>query len=360
MPEPKNDRARDLFSVLVICALIIVTLWIILPFLAAIVWATTIVVSTWPFLLHLQARCRGSRGIAAAVMTIALLSIVFVPFLLAVGGLVVGVDKIKTKIVPVQTMQVPQPPDWLARTPVIGGKAASIWVGFAGKGIEDLAAEAVPYASTILAWFVSKVGSIGALLAQFLLTVIVAAVLYVNGEAAADYVLRFGRKLAGDQGEAVVRLAGQAIRSVMLGVVVSAIIQALLTGLGLAIAGIPFPGILTFVSFMLCIAQIGPSPVLLPAVGWLYYSNHPVWGTLLLIWTVIVTTADNVIPSLLMKKGADLPLLLIFTGVLGGLMTLGLIGIFVGPVVLAVAHTLMRAWLDEEEASAESAGSKAM
>jgi predicted PurR-regulated permease PerM len=103
---------------------------------------------------------------------------------------------------------------------------------------------------------------------------------------------------------------------------------------------------------LLCIAQVGPSPVLVPAVVWLYWSGETAWATALLVWTLIVVTMDNVVPPMLIKRGADLPLLLIFAGVIGGLLAFGLVGIFVGPVVIAVAYTLLRAWIDDDPAGA--------
>jgi predicted PurR-regulated permease PerM len=141
-------------------------------------------------------------------------------------------------------------------------------------------------------------------------------------------------------------LAGQAIRGVALGVVVTAVGQSGLAGIGLAIAGVPFAGALTVLALVLCIAQVGPILVLLPAIVWLYGSGQAGWGTFLLVWTIPIVTLDNVVRPILIKKGADLPLLLIFTGVIGGLVSFGLIGIFVGPVVLAVSHTLLEAWVD--------------
>ena len=123
----------------------------------------------------------------------------------------------------------------------------------------------------------------------------------------------------------------------------------MLAGLGLAIAGVPFAGVLTVLALVLCIAQVGPILVLVPAIIWLYGSGQAGWGTFLLVWTIPVVTLDNVVRPILIKKGADLPLLLIFAGVLGGLVSFGLIGIFVGPVVLAVGHTLLEAWIDAGE-----------
>ena len=152
-------------------------------------------------------------------------------------------------------------------------------------------------------------------------------------------------------------LAGQTIRGVALGVVVTAIAQALFGGLGLLIAGVPFASLLTVAMLLLAIAQIGVIPVLGSAVIWLFWSGASGWGTFLLIWTVVVGTMDNFLRPILIRKGADLPLLLIFAGVIGGLIAFGLIGIFVGPLILAVAHKLLMAWIDqdaEEEIAASS------
>ena len=129
--------------------------------------------------------------------------------------------------------------------------------------------------------------------------------------------------------------------------VVTALVQTVLAGLGLALAGVPFAGLLTGIALLLCIAQIGPVLVLLPAVIWLYWTDASAWGTALLVWTVVL--GDNVLRPILIRKGADLPLLLILAGVIGGLLAFGIVGLFVGPVVLAVAYTLFRQWMRERD-----------
>jgi len=123
-----------------------------------------------------------------------------------------------------------------------------------------------------------------------------------------------------------------------------------LGGVGLAVVGVPFAGLLTVLLFVLCIAQIGMLVVLIPAVVWVYWTGHPVWGTLLLVWSLVASLLDNVLRPLLVRRSADLPLLLIFIGVIGGLIAFGLSGLFVGPVVLAVAYTLLVTWMKEEPA----------
>ena len=161
--------------------------------------------------------------------------------------------------------------------------------------------------------------------------------------------MRFGQRLAGAHGEHSVRLAAQAIRGVALGVVVTALVQSVLGGIGLAVAGVPLAGILTAVMLMFCLAQLGPTLVLLPACIYLYWIDAHAWAIVLFVWTVFVGTLDNFLRPYLIKKGADLPLLLIFAGVIGGLLTMGMIGIFVGPVVLAVAYMLFEAWIAETD-----------
>ena len=352
MAERQHDLTRTAFAVLFIAILIGFSFWILRPFLGAIVWATMIVVATWPLMIAAQARLWGKRALAVTVMTLALLLVLVVPLSLAIGTIVSNADTIAGWAKSLATFKVPLPPEWLGKLPVVGGKAVLAWEQVAAAGIEELVAKAAPYAGSATRWFVAEVGSFGMVFVQFLLTIVIAAIMYVNGERAAGGVRRFGRRLAGPRGEDSIRLAGQAIRGVALGVVVTALAQSVAGGIGLAVAGVPFAAILTAVMFMLAIAQLGPVLVLAPAVIWVYWSGNTGWGTFLLIWTVAVGTMDNFLRPILIKKGADLPLLLIFAGVIGGLMAFGLIGIFVGPVVLAVGYTLLEAWVGEEQGAA--------
>ena len=247
------------------------------------------------------------------------------------------------------TFQLPPPPAWLGSLPLVGDHAMAAWQKVAAEGARDIAAQAEPYVGVATRWFLAEVGSFGLVFVQFLLTLILSAVLYSGGEAWAGWMVRFGKRLASARGEQSVILAGQAIRGVAMGVVITALAQSLLGGIGLTIAGVPFATVLTAVMFMLCIAQVGPVLVLLPAVGWLYWSDSTGWGTFLLVWTIFVGAIDNFLRPFLIKQGADLPLLLIFAGVIGGLLSFGLVGIFVGPVVLAVAYTLVDAWVQDDQ-----------
>src|SRR4030095_13659316 len=192
---------------------------------------------------------------------------------------------------------------------------------------------------------VSKGGSRAPSLVRLLLTVVVAAILYANGEAVAAGVRAFARRLRGDAGDTVVGLSGQAIRAVALGIVVTALAQSVIGGIGLAITGVPYPVLLTAVMFLLAVAQIGAGPVLVGAIIWLYWKDQTLWAIVLLVWSLITLSFDNILRPVLIKRGADLPLVLIFAGVLGGLVAFGIVGLFVGPVRLAVAFTLLGAWV---------------
>jgi len=351
-PDLKQDLARNVLAVMFIFALMAASFWILRPFLAAVIWSSMIVVSTWPIMLAIQRRLWGRRTLAVAAMTVALLLVFVAPFSAAIGTIVANVDEIAGWAKDLASVKLPPPPDMVEKIPLVGEKIAALWRTYATKGFAELAQTIAPYTGQITRWFAAEVGSFGLVSVQFLLTVVICAILYASGEDAARWVRQFGRRLAGERGDNVVRLAGQAIRGVALGVVVTALVQSLLGGIGLAVAGVPFATVLTAVMFMLALAQIGAVPVLLLGLAWLWWKDATAWFFALLVWTVIVGSLDNVLRPILIKRGADLPLLLIFAGVIGGLFAFGLLGLFVGPVILAVAYTLLDAWV--AEAPAES------
>ncbi|HYB08697.1 MAG TPA: AI-2E family transporter YdiK [Alphaproteobacteria bacterium] len=348
MSETHSGLTRTTLAVLVIGVLIVASLWILWPFLPAAIWATMIAVATWPLMLKVQSNLWNARWLAVIVMTLALILVFVAPLALASIAIAENEDRVVGWVQSLSTTSLPPPPPWLEGLPLVGPTVRDFWNDVAAAGFAGVSAKAAPYAGTVTRWFVSQAGSLGLLFIEFLLTVIFATIMYAKGEHAALIVQRFGYRLAGERGEMSVRLAGLAIRGVALGVVVTAVTQAVIGGVGLAITGIPFASVLTAVMFILCVAQIGPGPVLIPAVIWIYWTGHSGWGTLLLIWTIGVMAIDNTLRPVLIKRSVDLPLLLIFIGVIGGLIAFGLVGIFVGPVVLAVAYTLLIAWVGSD------------
>ncbi|HWI39377.1 MAG TPA: AI-2E family transporter, partial [Burkholderiales bacterium] len=266
MTPRQTELPRIVLGVLFIGGLIVGSFWILEPFLAAFVWAVMIVVPTWPVMLSVQQSLGGRRWAAVTVMSLLILAGLFVPLLTTLGTLLSHVDDITRWAKEARSLEIPPPPAWVAGLPFIGERATRMWQETAAQGVESLSTHVAPYARDVIRWLATKIGTMGALLLQFLLTVVAAAVLYARGELAAVYALRFGARLAGEHGEAAIRLSGQAIRGVALGVVVTALLQALIAGAGLAIAGLPFTALLTTLAFLLAVAQIGAAIVLVPPI----------------------------------------------------------------------------------------------
>ena len=345
-PPPGFDLPRITLGVLALCAMTFASLWVMLPFFAAVVWAAMIVIATWPFLVSLEARFGGRRGPAVAVMVLALLAVLVVPTWLGVSAIAENSERVGKFVRALAKDGLPPAPSWLASVPVVGEQLVEKWQGFAGDP-ESLLARVQPHVKEAASWIAAKAGGVGTTIVQLLLTVVIAGILYSSGEAAGNGVLRFLRRLAGERGENSGRLAAKAVRAVALGIVVTALAQTLLSALGLALAGVPHAGLLTAVVFVLCIGQLGPLLVVAPATIWLYSTGATGRGTVLLVFSVVAVTLDNVLRPVLIKKGADLPLLLILSGVLGGVLSFGVVGLFVGPVLLAVTWTLLVAWVGD-------------
>ncbi len=301
--SPK-DLLQILLSVLFISVMIIACLWIVRPFVLGFAWAGTVVLSTWPVMLKLQRLLWGKRSLAVLVMTFLLLMLFVIPVALLVNSLVDS-----------------------------GGSA--------------IMAKIRPYIGTTTTWFLGQAVHIGRFLMHCGLMLLFSVLLYAKGETLGKGIRHFAFRLAGNRGDAAVLLAAQAIRAVALGVVVTALVQSVLGGLGLAVAGIPNATLLTVLMMLCCLVQIGPLLVLIPSIIWLYWSGDTTWGTVLLVWSCIVGTIDNFIRPVLIRMGADLPMILILSGVIGGLIAFGMIGLFIGPVVLAVSYRLISVWMHE-------------
>jgi predicted PurR-regulated permease PerM len=327
---PSSDVTHTTLSVLFIALLTAGTFWILRPFVTSILWAGIISVAAWPLVLRLESALGRRRGLAVAIITTTFLLLVFVPVTLALAAM----------------------PAWLEHVPIVGTRLTSEWREFAALGPEQRAAALAPYLQTSLRWFAAQAGGVGAMLLQFLLTTIIAAILLTNGETVRGGILSFASRLAGRQGAEVATLAARAVRSVVLGIVGTALIQTAIGGTGLLIAGVPGTALIAAVMLFLCLAQLGPVLVLAPVVIWLYWSANTGSATVLLVLTIIAGTIDNVIRPVLIRRGANLPLVLVFAGVIGGLIAFGMIGVFIGPVVLAVTYTLLKAWVGSAEAIA--------
>lgn len=343
----QHDLTRNTLAAILVVGLLALCFWVLRPFLAATVWATMIVVATWPWLKSLERMFGNRRTPAVLVMTLGMLLLLVMPLWWAIRTIAERSNDLMTFGQDLVKKGIPEPPDWVEEIPFVGEKISAFWLSLSSGGMNSFIDHVSPYASETGKWLLAQFGGLGGMLIQFFLVVLIAAIFYSSGEEAARMVRRLGRRLAGERGEGSIVLAGQAIRAVALGVGVTAILQTGLGGVGLVIAGVPFAAVLSALMLMLCIAQAGPGLVMFPAVAWMYWQGDNGWATFLLVWSTIVVTMDNFVRPMLIRRGADLPLLLIFVGVIGGLLSFGLIGIFVGPVALAVTYTLAQAWVSE-------------
>jgi predicted PurR-regulated permease PerM len=348
-PSFSQDYPRVLLIIVLMVLLIGCSLWILQPFIPAFIWAVMIVVATWRLMLDVERHVGGRRSIAVTLMTAGILLLLVVPIAIAVDQFVNHFDDIRAGINWLTSRNLPPPPAWVAHIPLIGTTLVDKWSEFASADPLSVLRPLLPYAGNIATWLAARAGSVGLVAVNLLLIVAFSAILYVTGETAAMSTQRFARRLAGERGLRTVTLAGQAVRAVALGIVVTAIAQSVLGGIGLAVAGVPNAILLTAVMFVLCLAQIGAVPVLASAAIWLFWKDATAWGVFLLVWCVVVGALDNFLRPVLIRRGADLPLLLIMVGVLGGLLAFGVVGLFVGPVVLAVTFTLTKAWVNETE-----------
>ncbi|MDH5315734.1 MAG: AI-2E family transporter YdiK [Gemmatimonadota bacterium] len=345
-----GETIRRLLATLLIMLLAVASLWLLAPFLPAIIWAGTIAIATWPILLYLTRQFGGRRGLAVTVMTLAILICFLFPILGLVAVVVDHASDVGRLATAISASGLPDAPAWVASIPLVGSKVAARWHELALLRGDEVIEQASPWLSQVSGWLLSKAGGLALMVLQILLTAIVAALLFGSGEQVAAGIRTFARRLGGDRADEVVILAAKAVRGVALGVVVTALAQSVIGGLALVATGVPAAGLLTAIIFFLCLAQVGPLLVMAPAVAWLYWSGHSVAGIILLVVTIFVVVLDNVLRPMLIKKGADLPLLLVFTGVIGGMLVAGVLGIFVGPVILAVTYTLLAAWVAPAEA----------
>lgn len=339
------DCTKTTLAVLIILSLVVGCFWVLRPFLTGILWAVITVVATWPLLLRLETLFHGRRWVAVTVMTTALLMVFVLPVSVAVVEIIDRSDNIVSWVGSLSAFTLPPPPEWLIKIPLTGPRLMARWQELAALHSDELSLRLAPYAGKLVTWFAARAGSLGVMFVNFFLTVIFAAVFYAQGEGISLTVCRLATRLAGPRGEETVLLAARAVRGVALGVVVTALVQSFLGGTGLLITGVPVALFLTGIMFILCVAQIGPSLVMIPSIIWLFWTDEPLWGTILVIWTVPVILLDNFLRPMLIRKGADLPLTLIFVGVIGGLIAFGVVGLFIGPVILAVAFTLLRSWV---------------
>ncbi|WP_343152924.1 AI-2E family transporter YdiK [Buchnera aphidicola] len=343
--EEGMDLPQSVFSFMFIVLMIFISFWVLRPFLLSFLWASMIVIATWPLMLKIQNILIGKRFLAVGFMTIGLLLLFFIPVICIVNSLIDSSIPFVNCFIS-GNFSFPNLV-WLQDLPIVGKKLFFSYQKILNGGGGLLISQVQPYIGKTTYFFVARAEGIGHFIIQLIFTVMFSAFLYWKGEKLAHVLRYFAFRLADQSGDAVVLLAGQAVRSVALGVVVTAFIQGMLAGMGLVISGIPYSALLMLLMFLLCLVQLGPLPVLIPAIIWLFWKNDVTLGTILLIWSFFLFILDNILRPMIIRTGADLPTILILSGVVGGLLAFGMIGLFIGPVVLLISYRLITNWMNE-------------
>ena len=342
------SRAVDAAIKIGLVALLAVwCLEIVRPFMLPVIWGAIIAIAGYPAFVRLERAFGGHRRLAATFWTIVGLVLVLGPIGTLAGVLVENVQGLAADLL-AGRLRVPVPPDTVATWPLVGPPAHRFW-SLASTNLGDALAQIEAQIRALSTWLLATVAAAGLGMLQFVVAVIIAGVLLPQAEAGSRAAHAVATRLAGNRGPGLVRLAEGTIRTVARGVLGTAMIQALLAGAGLVVAGVPGAGLLAFICLILCTVQIGPGIVLVPSMVYLFLHAETTTAILFMAWSIPVMLIDNVLKPYLMRRGVELPTVVVLIGVIGGLLAYGLIGIFLGPVVVALAYTLFRAWVHGEE-----------
>jgi predicted PurR-regulated permease PerM len=339
-----------LLRLAVIVALLLACFQVLAPFLGAIVGGAIIAVTLLPVSVRLAGWLRGRRGWAATLIALLLFGFIVVPLVMIGTSVAGGVQWAIDHQFDMETLSNARLPSWLAGLPWIGPRLDAWWTRVS-PNLSELARQLLPYIKDAAIWLLKRGTIAGAALLQLLIAIVVAAVLLARPEGGANALRGFARRVGDERGPELLDLATRTVRSVSLGVIGSAFAQAVLTAIGLGVCGVPGVGALSFLTFLVAVIQLPTLIVWVPAAIWLYYTGETGWAIALGLWgLLVINMIDNVLRPLLISQGAKLPLLLIFIGVIGGLLAWGFIGLFIGPTILAVCYTLFGTWLEENGA----------
>jgi predicted PurR-regulated permease PerM len=287
----------------------------------------------------------GGRGsLAAALLVLLYITVLVVPLVLVGDGLVDRVSGV-TEWIKAQLQQgLPPAPKWLGQLPVFGKQAKAFYNDVA-KGGERAVALARDAIGPVSSWLLAAVGALGQALGELLLALICTGIFYANGEAAARGLRGIVQRLGGDEAERLIGTAHGTIQAVVYGLVGAALAQAVIAGIGFAIAGVDGAFPLAVATFFVCLLPFGALPIWLPVTIWQFVQGETEWGIFLLLWNLLLTNqADNFIKPIVIARGSPLPILLVFVGVLGGALAFGFLGLFLGPAILSILFVMIRTW----------------
>jgi predicted PurR-regulated permease PerM len=346
------SRSIEVFIRIILMSLVVITCFLIVkPFIPFIAWAVIIAIATYPAYNGLK-RLLGGRQTAAAVLySLVLLTVLLVPIVLMAGTLVDGLQSLASQL-QAGTLAVPPPPATLENWPIIGTPLKNIWA-LASTNLAEAVRRFAPQIQAFVPELLSASAAIGMTALQFVLSIILAGFLLANAAANQKFAGRIFARIFGDQAAEFEELTASTIRSVTNGVVGVAIIQSVFASLGFVVVGLPGAGLWAAVFLVGAVLQAGVI-VLVPAIAYAFAITSTTSAVIFLVWCVFVGLMDNVLKPLLLGRGSKVPIAVIFLGVIGGFMTMGIIGLFIGAIILSVGYKLFLAWLGNV-AVAESA-----
>jgi len=334
---------------IILALLLLGCLLVLRPFLSALLWGSIMSFSLWPVYRRLLGLIGNRPTIAAALLSLGIVAVVLLPFV------VVGVtlsDNVRELAAATQrwlSEGLPPPPDWLGKVPILGGSAVEHWKSLA-QDSSQLAQESKRFIEPVASWLLSVGFILGSGVVHLALSILIAFFLLRNGPAVAGTLHAALERIAGERARRLLELAGKTVRGVVYGILGTALVQAVMAGIGFFIAGVPGAALLALLTFFLSILPVGPPLVWIPAAVWLFHQGSTGWGIFMIIWGIAVSTVDNFVKPWLISQGSDMPFLLILFGVLGGALTFGFIGVFIGPTLLAVGHRLVVEWSTVQQA----------
>ncbi len=359
MPESSDSGylTRTLEAAVRLGALLLLAAWcfqIVQPFVIPVVWGAILAVLLYPAYRWVCNGLGGRRALTAALFTILALVILLTPTAMFATTLVSFTRDLVQEL-NAGTLSVPPPPESVGALPIIGESLETFWLD-ASTNLEGALRQLAPQIGALLQWILSTAVGTGLGILQFTLSIVISGVFLARAEAAEAVSRTVGTRLAGTRGIELVDLAGATLRSVARGILGVALIQSLLAGAGFVAVGVPGAGLWVLLCLLLAIVQLPPGLVLIPVALYVLSTAGTVTGVLFLIWSIFVSILDNFLKPLLLGRGLEVPMLVIFVGAIGGFLASGFLGLFVGSIVLAIGYELLVSWLAESPEALETAG----
>lgn len=336
-----NDR---LLVQILLLALLGAGLWVMAPFISALLWGAILAFASWPLMRLLTRVLGGRETLAASLLTTAWILIVALPLVWLGFNLADHIRDATAFVRDVQVDGLPDAPAWLGGIPLVGERLVSWWQSLDQQGAA-LLASVKPHLGQVGNWLLVRSAQIGSGVLELTLSLVFVFFFYRDGPRLAAFVLRLLHRLMGDRAEYYLELVAGTVQRVVNGVIGTAAAQGLLALIGFLIAGVPGAIVLGLVTFMLSLIPMGPPLAWIPATGWLVWKGEYGMAVFLGIWgTFIISGVDNVLKPYLISRGGNLPLVIVLLGVFGGLLAFGFIGLFIGPTLLAVGYSLLLDW----------------